>query len=31
MCDDPTAIQGLPMMALNRMILAVEPEYDTIF
>lgn len=31
MCDDPTAIQGLPMMSLNRMILAVEPEYDTIF
>ena len=30
-CDDPTAIQGLPMMRLNQMIVAAEPAYDTIF
>ena len=27
-CDDPTAIQGLPMMQLNAMIVAIEPEWD---
>lgn len=27
-CDDPTAIQGLPLMALNAFILAFDPSYD---
>ena len=30
-CDDPTAIQGLPMMALNGFILAFERGYATAF
>ncbi len=30
-CDDPTAIQGLPMMLLNRIIVALDPRYDLIF
>lgn len=30
-CDDPTAIQGLPMMKLNELIVKLEPEYDTKF
>lgn len=30
-CDDPTAIQGLPMMKLNAMILECAPEWDMDF
>ena len=30
-CDDPTAIQGLPMMKLNAMILECAPEWDMNF
>ncbi len=30
-CDDPTAIQGLPMMMLNRMLIELEPHLDLIF
>ena len=30
-CDDPTAIQGLPMMRLNEMIVALDPEWDEQF
>lgn len=30
-CEDPTAIQGLPMMDLNRLILEFEPGYDFAF
>ena len=30
-CDDPTAIQGLPMMALNRMLVELEPHLDLVF
>lgn len=30
-CDDPTAIQGLPMMALNAMILKCCEAFDLIF
>lgn len=30
-CDDPTAIQGLPMMKLNAMILKYAPEWDKNF
>lgn len=30
-CDDPTAIQGLPMMRLNEMIVSLENKYDLLF
>ena len=30
-CSDPTAIQGLPMMKLNEMLVAVLPELDLIY
>ncbi len=30
-CDDPTAIQGLPMIRLNQLILQLAPKYDLIY
>ncbi len=30
-CDDPTAIQGLPIMTLNRMLIEIEPHLDLVF
>ena len=30
-CDDPTAIQGLPMMRLNEMIVSLDAEWDEHF
>lgn len=30
-CDDPTAIQGLPMMKLNEMIVKYAPDWDKMY
>lgn len=30
-CDDPTAIQGLPMIHLNQLILRLAPDYDLLY